>query len=122
MPENVLQRALRRFTSSNADLESEDLQRTVREEGAVPIQSCEDRQQVQLTGTVSCVTISPRGEHPSLEVELQDGSGAVTLLWLGRREIPGIRPGTTLTAEGMVSDHQGRLAILNPAYQLQSPG
>jgi hypothetical protein len=22
----------------------------------------------------------------------------------------------------MVSDHQGRLAILNPAYQLQSPG
>ena len=31
--ENMLQRALRRFTSSNAELESEELQRNVREEG-----------------------------------------------------------------------------------------
>ena len=29
--ENMLQRALRRFTSSNAELESEELQRNVRE-------------------------------------------------------------------------------------------
>ena len=82
--ENMLQRALRRFASSNAELESEDLQRKVREEGAVPIQNCEDRQRVQLTGTVSTVTITPRAGHPALEVELRDGSGAVTLVWLGR--------------------------------------
>ena len=61
--ENMLQRALRRFASSNAELESEDLQRKVREEGAVPIQNCEDRQHVQLTGTVSTVTITPRAGH-----------------------------------------------------------
>ena len=73
--ENVLQRALRRFTSSNAELESEDLQRTVREEGAVPIMTCEDRQQVQLTGTISTVTINPRGGHPALEVELHFREG-----------------------------------------------
>ena len=42
--ENMLQRALRRFTSSNAELESEELQRNVREEGATPISECEDRQ------------------------------------------------------------------------------
>ena len=35
--ENVMQRALRRLASSNAELESEEMQRTVREEGAVPI-------------------------------------------------------------------------------------
>ena len=91
--ENVLQRAFRRLASSNADLESEEMQRTVREEGAVPIWSCEDRQQVQLTGTVSTVTITPRGGHPALEVELRDGSGAVTLVWLGRRQIAGNRSG-----------------------------
>jgi hypothetical protein len=118
MPENVLQRALRRFTSSNADLESEDLQRTVREEGAVPIKSCEDRQQVQLTGTISCVTISPRGEHPALEVELNDGSGAVTLRWLGRREIPGIDPGRTLKVWGRISCRDGRRLLYNPRYEL----
>ena len=49
--ENMLQRALRRFASSNAELESEELQQNVRDEGAVPIRTCEDRQQVQLTGT-----------------------------------------------------------------------
>ena len=35
----------------------EELQQNVRETGAVPIRSCEDRQQVELTGQVSTVTI-----------------------------------------------------------------
>jgi len=116
--ENVLQRALRRFASSNAELESEDLQRKVREEGAVPIQNCEDRQRVQLTGTVSTVTITPRGGHPALEVELRDGSGAVTLVWLGRRQIPGIDPGRTLKVWGRISCHEGERLIYNPRYEL----
>ncbi|HXD25724.1 MAG TPA: OB-fold nucleic acid binding domain-containing protein [Propionibacteriaceae bacterium] len=116
--ENMLQRALRRFASSNAELESEDLQRKVREEGAVPIQNCEDRQRVQLTGTVSTVTITPRAGHPALEVELRDGSGAVTLVWLGRRQIPGIDPGRTLKVWGRISCHEGKRLIYNPGYEL----
>jgi RecG-like helicase len=116
--ENMLQRALRRFASSNAELESEDLQRKVREEGAVPIQNCEDRQRVQLTGTVATVTITPRAGHPALEVELRDGSGAVTLVWLGRRQIPGIDPGRTLKIWGRISCHEGKRLIYNPRYEL----
>jgi RecG-like helicase len=116
--ENMLQRALRRFASSNAELDSEDLQRKVREEGAVPIQNCEDRQRVQLTGTVSTVTITPRAGHPALEVELRDGSGAVTLVWLGRRQIPGIDPGRTLKVWGRISCHEGKRLIYNPRYEL----
>ena len=116
--ENMLQRALRRFASSNAELDSEDLQRKVREEGAVPIQNCEDRQRVQLTGTASTVTITPRGGHPALEVELRDGSGAVTLVWLGRRQIPGIDPGRTLKVWGRISCHEGKRLIYNPRYEL----
>lgn len=116
--ENMLQRALRRFASSNAELESEELQRKVREEGAVPIQNCEDRQRVQLAGTVSTVTITPRAGHPALEVELRDGSGAVTLVWLGRRQIPGIDPGRTLKVFGRISCHEGKRLIYNPRYEL----
>jgi RecG-like helicase len=116
--ENMLQRALRRFASSNAELESEELQRKVREVGAVPIQNCEDRQRVQLTGTVSTVTITPRGGHPALEVELRDGSGAVSLVWLGRRQIPGIDPGRTLKVWGRISCHEGQRLIYNPRYEL----
>lgn len=116
--DNMLQRALRRLATSNAELESEQLQRQVREEGAVPIRTCEDRQQVSLTGTISSVTITPRAGHPALEVELRDGSGAVTLVWLGRRQIPGIDPGRTVKVWGRISCHEGRRLVYNPRYEL----
>ncbi len=120
--ENMLQRALRRLASSNAELESEDLQKNVRDEGAVPIQSCEDRQQVSLTGTISTITIAPRAGHPALEVQLRDGSGSVTLVWLGRRQIPGIDPGRTLKVWGRISCHDGKRLLYNPRYELmQTP-
>ncbi|SER35829.1 OB-fold nucleic acid binding domain-containing protein [Microlunatus flavus] len=116
--ENMLQRALRRLATSNAELESEELQRNVRQEGAIPIGACEDRQQVNLTGTVSTITLSPRAGHPALDVELQDGSGVVTLVWLGRRQIPGIDAGRTLKVWGRISCHEGRRLMYNPRYEL----
>src|SRR3954470_4388578 len=115
---NIMQRALRRMASSNEELESEDLQKVVQDEGAVPIRSCEDRQLVDLTGTVASLTIAPRAGHPALEVELRDGSGAVTLVWLGRRQIPGIEPGQMIKVSGRVSCHEGRRLIYNPKYEL----
>jgi len=119
---NMLQRALHRLASSNAELESEELQQHVRDEGAVPIKTCEDRQVVALTGTVSTITIHPRGGYPALEVELRDGSGAVTLVWLGRRQIPGIDPGRSIKISGRISCHEGRRVIYNPKYELlQTP-
>jgi RecG-like helicase len=116
--ENVLQRAFRRFASSNAELEADEMQETVRSEGAIPIRSCEDRQQVQLTGIISTVTINPRAGHPALEVELRDGSGAVTLVWLGRRQISGIDPGRKIKVSGRISCHGGRRLLYNPRYEL----
>ena len=119
---NMLQRALHRLASSNAELESEELQKNVRDVGAVPIRNCEDRQVVSLTGAVATVTIHPRGGYPALEVELRDGSGAVTLVWLGRRQIPGIDPGRSLMVSGRISCHEGRRVMYNPKYELlQSP-
>jgi RecG-like helicase len=115
---NMLQRALHRLASSNAELESEELQENVRLEGAVPIRTCEDRQVVSLTGTVSTVTIQPRAGYPSLEVELRDGSGAVTLVWLGRRQIAGIDPGRSIKVSGRISCHEGRRVMYNPRYDL----
>ena len=116
--ENVLQRALRRLASSTAELQSEELQRNVRQEGATPIRTCEDRQQVGLTGTIATVTLSPRAGHPALEVELRDGSGAVTLVWLGRRKIPGIDPGRMVKVWARISCHDGRRLMYNPRYEL----
>jgi RecJ-like exonuclease len=116
--ESLFQRTLRRLASTNADLESEDLQQTVKAEGSVPIKECSDREIVSLTGTIANITIHPRGGHPALEVELRDGSGAVTLVWLGRRQIPGIDPGRMVKVAGRISCHDGRRLIYNPRYEL----
>jgi hypothetical protein len=39
---------------------------------------------------------------------------------MGRKEIPGIRTGTQIVLMGTVGDRRGRLAMLNPVYELLS--
>jgi hypothetical protein len=73
---------------------------------------------VSLTGTVATVTVNPRGGYPALEVELRDGSGAVTLVWLGRRQIAGIDPGRSIKISGRISCHEGKRVMYNPRYEL----
>lgn len=41
-------------------------------------------------------------------------------MFLGRRKVAGITLGTHIAVEGMVGDHHGRPAILNPVYELQA--
>ena len=48
----------------------------------------------------------------------RDGSGEVTLVWLGRKKIPGIETGRTVKATGRISCKQGRKVMYNPAYEL----
>jgi hypothetical protein len=40
-------------------------------------------------------------------------------VFLGRSKIPGIDVGSRIRAEGTAGDHRGRLAMLNPVYQLR---
>ncbi|MBA8796310.1 RecG-like helicase [Friedmanniella endophytica] len=116
---NFFTRALRKLASSNEELESEDLQRTVRETGSRPIQDCTDRERVDLVGTIKTVTIHPRAGSPALTVEMRDGSGTVNLVWLGRRRIPGIDPGRTIAVSGRISCCNGQRVLYNPKYELR---
>jgi len=62
--------------------------------------------------------LHPARDRATLEAELFDGSGSVTLVWLGRRRIPGIEPGRTLTARGRFAAFDGKQVIYNPKYEL----
>ena len=92
------------------------------DDGVTDICSVAWRQRTKVRGRVRSVRVQPLAGVPTLECTLYDETGGLAVVFLGRREIPGIGPGAKLTAEGMVSDHQGRLAILNPDYELESPG
>ncbi|MVA75731.1 DNA-binding protein [Auraticoccus sp. F435] len=113
-------RALARLVSSNEELESEQLQREVRQCGATPLAECADRSRVTASGTVTCITMQPRGTTRWLQVDLKDGSGTLTLVWMGRRSIPGIEPGVRLKVEGRITTVEGQRVMFNPRYELLS--
>jgi hypothetical protein len=116
----MIRRALRRLASSNAELADRDRRRTAQEAGATPISSCADRQVVDLCGDVAAVTIKGSEATPALECELRDGTGSVTLIWLGRRKIPGIDPGREIRVAGRICRGQdGTRVLFNPKYELR---
>ncbi len=65
------------------------------------------------------MTIRPRSTVPALEIELYDGSGSVSVVWLGRRRIPGIDPGRKITVRGRLTCNTARPTIYNPRYELK---
>jgi hypothetical protein len=117
--EGRLRRAVRRLASSDSALEADDLQQQVEaDRGAAPVSACKERSQVTVLGTVRSLTLRPRAGTPTLEVELYDGSGSVTLIWLGRREIAGLTPGRQVRATGRITSDGARRVIFNPRYEL----
>ena len=115
---NPVLRALRRFGASNAELESAARQKVVESTGAILIGDLSDRQWAKLHGTITVLTMKPRSGTPWLEAEFNDGSGTVTLIWMGRRSIPGITAGRELTVSGRVSYVDGQRRLYNPLYEL----
>lgn len=77
-----------------------------------------DRERVVLRGTIKTVTLRPRGGVPALEAELDDGSGVITIVWLGRRRITGIGPGRAMRVEGRIGTGTGNRVLFNPRYEL----
>lgn len=73
---------------------------------------------VRVGGSVRSLTLRCRSQVPALEVDLYDGSEALTLIFLGRRSIRGITPGRGLIAAGRVTRRGSRLVMYNPTYEL----
>jgi amino acid transporter len=83
------------------------------------ISGSQEREVVALAGTLRAVTLKPQSTSQTMEAELWDGTGRVHLVWLGRREIPGIEPGRRLIVRGRLANVRGERTIFNPSYELQ---
>ena len=77
-----------------------------------------DRRLVRLEGNLRMITLRPRGGVPALEAELSDGTGSVTVVWLGRRSITGVHAGRSLRVQGRIGRHGGTRTMYNPRYEL----
>jgi len=113
-----LSRRLERLTADDHQIDAEELRAGAVSAGCEPVSMCRKGKVVTVTGRLKSVVYTPRETVPTLEAELFDGSGSVTLVWLGRRRIPGIEPGRTLTARGRFAAFDGKQVMYNPYYEL----
>jgi amino acid transporter len=87
-------------------------------EGVTPIAELSYRRRARVAGKVRSLRVQPWAGVATLECVLVDGTGGIVLVFLGRKHVAGLTPGVRMVAEGMVGDHGGRLAILNPDYRI----
>lgn len=109
---------LRRWFATPEQREAEDMAELARECGAHPIAGARERSRVVFVGEV--VQIGPSPATGWLEAELTDGTGSVTLVWMGRRQLEAVTPGTHLRVAGRLASDGGRLVVFNPDYDVVS--
>jgi hypothetical protein len=120
MPEHRsrLRASISRWANQDHE-EARELRKGTRKAGLVTIADAPLRERVVVQGTLRTVTLRPRGGVPALEAELYDGSGSISVVWLGRRRIGGISPGRAIRVEGRIGVQDGQRMMYNPRYDLR---
>ena len=118
----VFRRMMRRLTSDVEILDADDLSSDAYRSGAQRASECACGQEVTVFGRLRSVEFCAQDAEgdgkASMEAELFDGTEGVTLIWLGRRRIPGIEPGRTMRAHGRMALRNGRKVLYNPYYEI----
>lgn len=120
----LLDTARTRFRSglSRSAGEERDLRDVAEESGATPIDRCARGEQVTAAGVLNSVMVRPVAGAPALEADLYDGTGHLTLVWLGRRQIAGIEAGRAIVITGRMTCDATGTTIFNPRYELRPRG
>ncbi len=80
------------------------------------------RARVVVQGSVVAVDSRSGPGGSRYECTLDDGSGQLVLVFLGRREVAGLMVGTRCAAEGTALIEHGRLVVWNPLYRIDLVG
>lgn len=75
-----------------------------------------------VSGTIRSAGTIIVGSGPAFHLTLVDGTGELDVLFLGRREISGLLPGSRVTVEGRVGTYHRKLALWNPRYKIEATG
>jgi RecG-like helicase len=120
----LIDTARTRFRSglSRSAGEERDLQQVAEDAGATPINQCSRGSQITACGVLSSVMVRPIAGVPALEADLYDGTGHMTLVWLGRRQISGIEAGRAVVITGRMTCDAKGTTIFNPRYELRPRG
>jgi hypothetical protein len=115
----LFKRMIHSLTSDVEDLDADDLSRDTELAGTQRACDCRCGEEVTVVGRLRSVEICPKDAVASLEAELFDGTEGVTLIWVGRRRIPGIEAGRLIKVRGRMAVRNGRKVLYNPYYELR---
>jgi RecG-like helicase len=115
----LLRKFIRKLTSDVEELDAADLTKETEKSGAQRACDCQGGEEVTVVGRLRSVELSPKDAAATLEAELFDGTDGVTLIWVGRRRIPGIEPGRKIKVRGRMAIRNGRKVLYNPHYELR---
>jgi RecG-like helicase len=88
--------------------------------GTVRIAEAPSRTPIKLAGVVKRITVRPVEGYESLEALLSDGTGEITVVWMGRRSIPGLTLGTRVVVEGVLGERHAGRRIVNPRFEFSA--
>jgi amino acid transporter len=77
---------------------------------------------VTVEGKVRVMEIRPVERNSVLAIEINDSTGNLTAMFYGRSHIPGVICGARLRLTGSAGIRGGQPVMINPAYELVSPG
>jgi len=84
-----------------------------------PIGEARARVRARFEGEIRRIRIQPLAAVPTLVVMLEDDTGRVAALFMGRRGIAGVECGRRLAIEGTPVAGERGLTLYNPAYELR---
>jgi hypothetical protein len=87
--------------------------------GTIPMSQARARVRARFEGDVRRIRIHSLAAVPTLEIQLDDGTGRISALFMGRRGIAGIECGRRLLIEGTPVVTERGLTLYNPAYDLR---
>jgi amino acid transporter len=99
-----------------------DYNRPAPSRAATPIGQLPKRGRATVEGRVHAVEIRPVERNTVLACEIVDSTGELTAMFYGRSYIPGLDPGAKVRLTGQVGARGRAIVMVNPAYELLSPG
>lgn len=116
-----LRRFLRRMAESDEERYADEIEAWASGiSGAVRIRDATPRSKVKLAGVVRRITVRPLEGNQSLEALLYDGTGEITVVWMGRRSIPGLNLGSRLVVDGVVGEQRSERRVVNPVFEFSA--
>ena len=83
------------------------------------ISSVRTREVATVEGRVVAITVEPRDAAPSLVARVDDGTGRIDAVFMGRRAIAGIEPGARVALAGRVCAAEAAPRLYNPRFELR---